>query len=224
MVGVLALIVLALLVAGGIGLANFLGSTGTSDAGTPPAAPASTDASSATPTSTDASSATPTSTDASSATPTSTDASSATPTSTAPAAQAPLPAAAPSGVCNEAGIKVSAAVDKAQYAAGVDPKLTLRVTNTGKAPCNINVGTSQMEFKVTSGEDIVFNSRDCQADSTNLVKGLQPGASETASFTWKRNRSAAGCAKVTATPGPGTYVFMATLGKWSSGKTVFALQ
>lgn len=193
-VGVLALIVLALLVAGGIALANFLGSLGTSDAGTPPAAP------------------------------TSTDASSATPTSTAPAAQAPLPAAAPSGVCNEAGIKVSAAVDKTQYAAGVDPKLTLRVTNTGKAPCNINVGTSQMEFKVTSGEDIVFNSRDCQADSTNLVKSLQPGASETASFTWKRNRSAAGCAKVTATPGPGTYVFMATLGKWSSGKTVFALQ
>lgn len=194
MVGVLALIVLALLVAGGIALANFLGSLGTSDAGTPPAAP------------------------------TSTDASSATPTSTAPAAQAPLPAAAPSGVCNEAGIKVSAAVDKTQYAAGVDPKLTLRVTNTGKAPCNINVGTSQMEFKVTSGEDIVFNSRDCQADSTNLVKSLQPGASETASFTWKRNRSAAGCAKVTAAPGPGTYVFMATLGKWSSGKTVFALQ
>lgn len=193
-VGVLALIVLALLVAGGIALANFLGSLGTSDAGTPPAAPMSTGASSA------------------------------TPTSTAPAAQAPLPAAAPSGVCNEAGIKVSAAVDKTQYAAGVDPKLTLRVTNTGKAPCNINVGTSQMEFKVTSGEDIVFNSRDCQADSTNLVKSLQPGASETASFTWKRNRSAAGCAKVTASPGPGTYVFMATLGKWSSGKTVFALQ
>lgn len=131
-----------------------------------------------------------------------------------------------SAVCDEAGIKVSGAVDKTSYPAGEDPKLTLRVTNTGNAPCDINVGTSQMEFKITSGEDAVFSSKDCQADSTNLVKNLLPGTSETANFTWKRNRSAPGCAKVEAQPGGGgaTYVFVATLGKWSSTKVVFELQ
>jgi hypothetical protein len=140
-----------------------------------------------------------------------------------PAAKPGTPASA---VCDESGIKVSGAVDKTSYAAGEDPKLTLRVTNTGKAPCDINVGTSQMEFKITSGEDAVFNSRDCQADSTNLVKNLLPGTSETANFTWKRNRSAPGCAKVDAQPGGGgaTYVFVATLGKWSSDKVKFELQ
>ncbi|PYI65102.1 hypothetical protein CVV68_19440 [Arthrobacter livingstonensis] len=192
-VGVLALLVVAGLVAGAIALASFFGGLGASDAGTHPAGPSASAAGSASPTGT---------------------------AQTKPAAK---PATPPSGVCDEAGIKVSGNLDKASYAAGEDPKLTLRVTNTGQAPCNINVGTSQMDFKVTSGEDVVFSSRDCQADSTNLVKNLKAGASEAANFTWKRNRSAPGCAKVAATPGAGTYVFVATLGKWSSDKVIFEL-
>ena len=146
-----------------------------------------------------------------------------TPEVAAPAVKPGTPASA---VCNEAGIKVSGTVDKTSYAADEDPKLTLRVTNTGEAPCDINVGTSQMEFKITSGADIIFNSKDCAADPTNLVKNLKPGASETANFTWKRNRSAEGCPSVGAMPGGGgaTYVFVATLGKWSSEKVIFQLQ
>ncbi|NVM97421.1 hypothetical protein [Arthrobacter sp. SDTb3-6] len=199
-VGVLALIVLALLVVGGIGIANLFRGAGASDAGNPAAAVSSTSAPSDT-------TSTGTTSDAAS-----------------PAPSAAPPATPPSGVCNEAGIKVSGAVDKTSYAAGVDPTLSLRVTNTGPAPCDINVGTSQMEFKVTSGADMVFNSKDCQADASNLVKNLMPGASETAKFTWKRNRSTANCAKVTGTPVAGTYVFVATLGKWSSEPVRFDLQ
>lgn len=130
----------------------------------------------------------------------------------------------PAAVCDEAGIKVSASMDQQTYAAGETPKLTLKVTNTGKGACDINVGTSQMEFKITSGADVIFNSKHCQADPGDLVKNLQTNASETATFTWKRNRSAEGCAKVPQTPGAGTYVFVATLGKWSSEKVVFNLQ
>jgi len=130
----------------------------------------------------------------------------------------------PAAVCDEAGIKVTAMTDAPNYGPGELPKLTLMVTNTGKGPCDINVGTSQMEFKVTSGEDVIFNSKDCQADSSDLVKNLMAGASETAAFTWKRNRSAEGCARVEQTPGTGTYKFVATLGKWSSEQAVFNLQ
>lgn len=144
-----------------------------------------------------------------------------TPSATQPADK-PTPLA--SSVCDESGIKVSGSVDKPSYDAGADPKLTLRVTNTGQAPCDINVGTSQMEFKITSGNDVIFNSRDCQSGSTDLVKNLKPGASETANFTWLRNRSTPGCTKVAATPGAGTYVFVTTLGKWSSEKVVFTLK
>ncbi|GAA4662300.1 hypothetical protein [Arthrobacter cryoconiti] len=152
------------------------------------------------------------------------------PTSASSTAPGPAAGAKPaqagssaSAVCDEAGIKVSASMDKSDYGSGEEPVLSLQVTNTGQAPCDINVGTSQMQFAITSGDDSIFNSKDCEVDPTNLVKNLKSGASETANFTWKRNRSAAGCAPVSAKPGAGTYVFVATLGKWSSEKVVFRL-
>ncbi|MDO5752943.1 hypothetical protein [Arthrobacter sp.] len=135
------------------------------------------------------------------------------------------PGTPPSAVCDEAGIKVSAATDKPSYGPDESPILTLRVTNTGQAPCDINVGTSQMEYQITSGADVIFNSRDCQLDSTDLVKNLKPGASETANFVWQVKRSSPECATVTAAPGRGgaTYVLVATMGKWSSEKVTFTL-
>ncbi len=135
------------------------------------------------------------------------------------------PGTAPSAVCDEAGIEVTAATDKQSYGPQEFPVLSLQVTNKGKAPCDINVGTSQMEYEITSGEDVVFNSKDCQLDSSDLVKNLKPGASETANFLWEVNRSAPECAKVVAKPGRGgaTYILVATLGKWSSAKVLFTL-
>lgn len=132
----------------------------------------------------------------------------------------------PSAVCDEAGIKVAAAVDKPAYGPEESPVLTLRVTNAGKAPCDINVGTSQMVYQITSGDDIIFNSKNCQLDPTDLVKNLAPGASESAKLVWKVNRNAPECAPVESQPGRGgaTYAFVATLGKWSSEKVTFTLQ
>ena len=136
------------------------------------------------------------------------------------------PGTPPSAVCDEAGIKVTAAMDKPSYGLDEMPVLTLRVTNTGKAPCDINVGTSQMEYQITSGDDIIFNSKNCQLDPTDLVKNLAPGASESANLKWKVNRNAPDCAPVVSEPGRGgaTYVLVATLGKWSSEKVTFTLQ
>lgn len=140
-----------------------------------------------------------------------------------PAAKAGTP---PSAVCDESGIKVVAGVDKPSYGADEEPILSLRVTNSGKASCDINVGTSQMEYVISSGNDTIFNSKNCQVEPSDLVKNLAPGASETAKFVWKVNRSAPGCEKVDAKPGRGgaTYALVATLGKWSSDKVTFTLQ
>lgn len=136
------------------------------------------------------------------------------------------PGTPPSAVCDEAGIKVTAAVDKPSYGPQEQPVLSLKVTNTGKAPCDINVGTSQMQYEITSGNDIIFNSKNCQIDPGDLVRNLAPGASETANLVWKVNRNAPGCEKVVTTPGRGgaTYGLVATLGKWSSDKVTFTLQ
>ncbi|MGW9404406.1 hypothetical protein ACWGQ2_10620 [Arthrobacter sp. NPDC055585] len=127
------------------------------------------------------------------------------------------------GTCPPAAVKVEAATDAAAYPAGVNPLLTLSVTNTGSEPCKINVGTTQMEFVVTSGSDRIFSSADCQDGAEDLMKDFEPGATEKANFTWERLRSAPGCAAVASNPNPGWYVFTARLGETTSEKAVFQL-
>jgi hypothetical protein len=135
----------------------------------------------------------------------------------------PTPTPTPS--CNQNLVTVSASSDKAAYGPDENPLLTLKVTNGGTMPCEVNIGTSQMEFLVTSGADRIFSSKDCQAKSEDLVKTIAPGASETANFPWARNRTLEGCSPVEAKPGAGGayYIFTAKLGSRASPKAVFQL-
>lgn len=134
------------------------------------------------------------------------------------------PSAKPSPVCDLNLVTVAASTDAGSYAAGKNPVLGMKVTNGGATPCQVNVGTSQMEFQVTSGADRIFSSRDCQATAEDLVKTILPGKSETANFVWQRNRTTEGCSVVNAKPGAGTYVFTASLGNKVSPKAVFQLR
>jgi hypothetical protein len=144
---------------------------------------------------------------------------SATPSSTA------TPTPTPTPTCDQNLVTVSASTDKAAYGPEENPLLTLKVTNGGKMPCEVNIGTSQMEFLVTSGADRIFSSRDCQAKSDDLVRTIEPGASESANFPWPRNRSVEGCQPIEAKPGAGGayYIFTAKLGSKASPKAVFRL-
>ena len=127
--------------------------------------------------------------------------------------------------CEQNLVTVTAATDQQVYAAGEKPLLSLKVTNNNKVPCEVNIGTSQMEFMITSGSDRIFSSMDCQAASTDLVKTIAPGKSETANFPWQRNRTVQGCQPVEAKPGAGGayYVFTARLANKTSPKAVFQL-
>jgi hypothetical protein len=146
----------------------------------------------------------------------------ASPSSSAPA---PTPTPSPTPTCNQNLVTVSASTDKAAYGPEENPMLTLKVTNGGTMPCEVNIGTSQMEFLVTSGADRIFSSKDCQAKSEDLVKIIAPGGSETANFPWSRNRTLEGCQAVEAKPGGGGayYIFTAKLGSKASPKAVFQL-
>jgi hypothetical protein len=137
----------------------------------------------------------------------------------------PTPTPSATSGCNQNLVTVSGSTDKGAYGPGENPMLTLKVTNGGTMPCEINIGTSQMEFLVTSGPDRIFSSRDCQAVSEDLVKVIAPGASETANFPWPRNRSVEGCQPVESKPGGGGayYIFTAKLGSRASPKAVFQL-
>jgi hypothetical protein len=147
------------------------------------------------------------------------DSPSATPSS------APTPTPTPTPTCNQNLVTVSGSTDKPVYGPGEKPLLSLKVTNGGTMPCEVNIGTSQMEFLVTSGADRIFSSKDCQAKSEDLVKTIAPGASETANFPWGRNRSVDGCQPIEAKPGGGGayYIFTAKLGSRASPPAVFQL-
>jgi hypothetical protein len=137
------------------------------------------------------------------------------------------PSATPSAspACDQKLVTVTAATNKASYGPDEKPVLTLKVTNGGKLPCKVNIGTSQMQFLVTSGSDRIFSSGDCQASSNDLVKTIAPGKSETANFPWPRSRSVQGCAKIAegSAAGSGYYVFIAKLGAKVSPPAVFQL-
>ncbi|YCH15202.1 hypothetical protein M1E01_17880 [Arthrobacter sp. D1-17] len=141
------------------------------------------------------------------------------------AAPSATPAATPSvsPSCDQKLVTVTAATNKTAYGAGEKPLLTLKVANGGKLPCKVNLGTSQMEFLVTSGSDRVFSSKDCQAESEDLIKTIAPGKSETANFPWPRNRSVQGCEEIADDVGAGYYVFIAKLGPKVSPPAVFQL-
>jgi hypothetical protein len=145
----------------------------------------------------------------------------ASPPSAAPAASATPTAAS----CEQNLVTVTAATDKAAYSADEKPLLSLKVTNGNKVPCEVNIGTSQMEFLIISGSDRIFSSQDCQADSTDLVETIAPGQTETANFPWPRNRTVQGCAPIEAKPGTGGayYVFTARLANKTSPRAVFQL-
>lgn len=134
------------------------------------------------------------------------------------------PTATPTPVCDQHLITVSASTDKASYAPTEKPVFTLKVTNGNPMPCEVNVGTTQMEFLVVSGTDRVFSSKDCQASAQDLPKTIAAGASETANFPWDRVRSTEGCKAVTTQPRPGIYVMTASLGPVTSSKAVFELK
>ncbi|MGM9472762.1 hypothetical protein ACS5PJ_12225 [Pseudarthrobacter sp. YS3] len=139
--------------------------------------------------------------------------------------QAATPTPTPTPSCNQNLVTVSASTDKAAYGPDESPLLSLKVTNGGTMPCEVNIGTSQMEYLITSGADRIFSSRDCQAKSDDLVKTIAPGASETANMPWPRNRTLEGCSPIEAKPGAGGayYIFTAKLGAKASPKAVFQL-
>ena len=135
------------------------------------------------------------------------------------------PTPTPTPTCNQNLVTVSGSTDKPAYSLDEKPLLSLKVTNGGTMPCEVNIGTSQMEYLVTSGADRIFSSSDCQAKSEDLVKTIAPGASETANLPWPRNRTLEGCSPIGAKPGAGGayYIFTAKLGSKASPRAVFQL-
>ena len=118
-----------------------------------------------------------------------------TPTTGTNAAKAPA--------CNPSNVQVIGVTDAASYAAGVDPMISLKITNTGPSACTFKDGSDVQVYEITSGTDMIWSSKDCQDASKNVanVSTLQPSKSvSTTPFAWGRTRSNAADCSATNPP------------------------
>jgi hypothetical protein len=105
------------------------------------------------------------------------------------------------------------------------------VTNTGTETCNFNAGSKVSFFTVTSGEEVIWDNKDCKTRATSdidFVVALQPGIPTPSSpSTWQRVRSSStGCDATTekAVTGAGaSYHLVATVNGVKSESVQFIL-
>lgn len=94
--------------------------------------------------------------------------------------------------CAAGQLTVTALTDRSSYAPDETPQLSLSVENTGEGACSADLGTAGMSFEVSSGQDQVWRSTDCQKNPDYRAVILEPGVPlETETITWDRTRSSA---------------------------------
>jgi hypothetical protein len=144
-------------------------------------------------------------------------------------ARQPTPTATPSNTavageegeaCNPAVIRVEPVTDSNSYAAGVNPMISMTITNTGSVACTFDVGTAAQAYFIVSGSDPIWNSRDCQQNAESFEMLLKPNTPvPTTPFPWDRTRSdpsTCTSARPAVIAGGATYRLSVTLGEVES--------
>lgn len=140
----------------------------------------------------------------------------------APATSAPDEAAHEEAEpCAQEQLSVSVATDSSGYGPQAAPRFTVTAGNAGDAACAVDLGS--VVLLVTSGEDRVWSSEDCQDGGEERRVVLEPGAEEQQTVTWQRVRSAEGCPETDEELAPGTYQVRASVGEFASRATQFTL-
>jgi hypothetical protein len=149
-------------------------------------------------------------------------------TSTSPDATAgKATAGKASDACAPANITLEPVIDASSYAAGVDPKVAMKITNTGTGSCTINLGSTQQELIITSGTETIWDSKDCQTDGVDAPTVMTAGQTlTTQSIPWDRTRSSTttcDTSRPAVTAGGASYHLEVKLGSITSKDTQFLL-
>lgn len=103
--------------------------------------------------------------------------------------------------CDPAKVTVEASTDSTSYDAGVNPALSFTLKSLMTTPCTLAVGTDVQEYKVTSGDELIWTSKDCQTDNVPATIVLQPGVPKAGpAITWDRTRSSTDTCNSTRDP------------------------
>lgn len=94
------------------------------------------------------------------------------------------------GMCNPDVVRVVAVTDAESYAAGVQPMISMEITNLGSSACELSVGPDVQRYRIVSGSDEIWDSSHCLSGEPAEVT-LEPGEPVTTTpFAWDRTRSA----------------------------------
>jgi hypothetical protein len=125
--------------------------------------------------------------------------------------------------CDPAKVTVEAVTNAVAYDPGVNPELQLVLKSTATAPCTIPAGSDVQVFTITSGDEVIWKSTDCQVDPQEQVQLLNPGVPvSSASLTWDRTRSSPDTCEQTREPvtaGGASYHLAVSVGDIESATT-----
>jgi hypothetical protein len=121
-------------------------------------------------------------------------------------------------------LAITVRTDKASYAPGQDPLITLKVTNSSSAACRRDLGSAALELQVKAGTVREWSSDDCNPGGNPKLVTLQPGDSESVTVTWNRLRSAPGCPDGLGAAPPGAYESIGRAGTLVGGQADFRLE
>lgn len=112
-------------------------------------------------------------------------------TTTPPASAAtPGDGAADVAACAAADLTVEAATDSAAYSADKQPQLSAKLTNNGTAPCEITAESASPVYTITSGEETIWTSTDCDLKPQVSTEVIAAGAAvDIGTLEWDRTRS-----------------------------------
>lgn len=153
-----------------------------------------------------------------------TPASTSSPAASASASPSASAAAVDGAACLPSRITLEAVTDKSVYAAGQQPSISMKITNTGTNSCSINLGSTQQELIITSGSEKIWDSKDCQTGAVDTQTILKPNTPvATPGIAWDRTRSATTTCSTTrpaVTAGGASYHLQVKVGAITSKDTV----
>lgn len=131
---------------------------------------------------------------------------SSTPSATHTPTRSASPTATPA--CAGSAIKVRAQTDASTYAPGVQPRLTIQVSNAGATACQRDLGQAALELVISTGTTRAWSSDDCNPRGGASVVTLRPGQTFSSTVVWDRHRSQPGCPQLPLAK-PGSYQLVA---------------
>lgn len=138
----------------------------------------------------------------------------------------PSPSSSASGEvidCDPAKVTLEPITDAASYDPGVNPQLSFGLKSTMTEPCLLAAGSDLQEFRITSGEELIWSSRDCQTDPVAAEVVLQPGVpKQSTPIPWDRTRSSTDTCDVAREPvvaGGASYHLSVVIGDIESATT-----